>query len=187
MIFDIWNFPRDNGATDWNDSARLAGIMCLFQDEQATKIPLKEYVIVTSKKYVRHPIDDDYDFSRDQAVCLVAGLYKKGLYDLVQESYVNGKDIFSPSVHGHFRRCSGGKANWFQNQWLKLDIMWNAKFQPLSEPNQLICMIYVAGPEYIKLWTTHNKKWKESIRNYWSNWRNEPGIAELIIQELAYI
>lgn len=184
MIFDKYNLPRDQGATDWNDSARLAGIMVLFDHPQAKNIPLQEYVNLELGQYRRHPKQDEYDFSRDQAVCLWAGLYIDELYDLVRTDWITGKDILTPSVKGHFARCAGGAGSWFQNLWLKLDILWNAKFQPMVEPNQLICMCVVAGPEYVKLWTSQNKVWKEAIREYWSNWRGESDLAELMIKKL---
>lgn len=182
MIIDELGLPKDNGATDFQDSARLAGIMQIF----GWILPIEQYVIQKNGKtiYARHPLEDKYDFSRDQAVCLVAGLWKANKIDLVNESYVTGRDIFSPSVKGHFKRCKNMQANWFQNLWLKFDILWHSYVTPLDEPNQLICMMMVAGPDYIKMWKKHNKQWQKSIKDYWCGWRNEQYLASEMIKQL---
>ena len=192
MIFDELGLPKDSGATDFNDSARLAGIMVLFDHPLSQCINLQYYVdgllnsnsIDGTFKYVRHPKENTYDFSRDQAVCLMSGFYNTGEHWLADKRYITGKDFLSPSVKGHITRCQSGEGTWFQNIWLKLDILYNAYFDPMSEPNQLICMLEVAGPEYVKMWTKHNKKWREAIREYWSGWRGESELAEFLIKEL---
>jgi hypothetical protein len=86
MIFR--NFlPRDNGATDFKDSARLAGLMALFEHPEFGSSHLSRYfVLIYSAKYgnellpVRNPDDSEssnpYNFSRDQLIPLAAGLYK---------------------------------------------------------------------------------------------------------------
>lgn len=186
MIFDEMGLPRDNGSTDWQDSARLAGIMVLFQYPTNKDLDLSEYVDDTGK-YIRHPKEYKYNFSRDQAVCLMAGLWIDGATYLVDKNAITGKDFLSPSVMGHIRRCQNKKANWFQNLWLKLDIYYNAYVDPLSEPNQLLCMLMVAGPEYVKLWTKLNTKWQQAITYYWSGWRGESGLAVHMINKIEGI
>lgn len=183
MIFDELGLPKEMGASDLQDSARLAGIMQVF----GWDLPLDHYLMRKPGEksyYVRHPKEIKYDFSRDQAVCLMAGYHFAGLPQFVDKSCVTGKDFFSPSVMGHVARCEGKKATWFQNLWLKIDILWNAFFAPLSESNQLICMLMVAGPEYLKLWTDMNDEWETSIRNYWYGWRGEPELANKMIDTI---
>ncbi len=175
--------PRDNGATDFNDSARLAGILALFQYPVEKEIDLTLY-IDDDWKYVRHPKEYKYDFSRDQAVCLMAGLWIDFVPYLVDRNSITGKDFLSPSVRGHIRRCQDREANWFQNLWLKLDIIWNSFIDPLSEPNQLICMLVVAGPKYVKLWTKLNPMWRVAITTYWCGWRDEPDLAMHMIKRI---
>jgi hypothetical protein len=115
----------------------------------------------------------------------MAGLWIYCLPYLVNKNSITGKDFLSPSVRGHIRRCQLREANWFQNLWLKLDIYWNAFFDPLSEPNQLICMIMVAGPEYVKLWTTLNPMWRDAIHAYWTySFRNESELAMHMIKRI---
>lgn len=186
MIFDDLGLPRDNGSTDWQDSARLAGIIALFQYPTNSDLYLTDY-INKDGKYIRHPKEYKYNFSRDQSVPLMAGLWINGLSYLVDKNCITGKDILSPSVRGHIRRCQDKKANWFQNLWLKLDIYYNAFFDPLSEPNQLLCMLMVAGPEYVKLWTKLNTKWKQAITDYWCGWRGESGLAVHMINRIERI
>ena len=178
--------PRDNGSTDWQDSARLAGILALFQYPTNSDLYLVEY-IDHAGKYIRHPKEYKFDFSRDQAVCLMAGLWVDSLPYLVDKKSITGKDFLSPSVRGHIRRCQDREANWFQNLWLKLDIYWNSYVDPLSEPNQLLCMLMVAGPEYVKLWTRLNKQWRKAITDYWCGWRGESSLAAHMIARIERI
>jgi len=179
MIFDDYRLPRDTGATDLQDSARLAGIMTVIGWPQ--RIPLDRYLAHYPARYVRHPQESIYDFSRDQAVCLMAGFGKLGQSIYVNADLIRGSDLLPPSVRGHIRRCQGLKANWFQDLWLKADILFNAYCVPLSESNQLICMMIIAGPSYVKLWTMSNEKWKQSIEDYWCGWRGEPELAAAMI------
>lgn len=55
MIFDNLGLPKDNGASDRQDSARLAGLLAVFDWPQY--IPLHVYFREGEKKYVRHPED----------------------------------------------------------------------------------------------------------------------------------
>lgn len=186
MILDRMGLPRDNGSTDWQDSARLAGIMTLFQYPTNRDLCLTDY-LNDAGKYIRHPKEYKYDFSRDQAICLMAGLWIDGLPYLVDAKAITGKDFLSPSVRGHIRRCQDREATKFQDYWLKLDIYYNAFFDPLSEPNQLICMLMVAGPEYVKLWTKLNTKWRKAITDYWCGWRGESNLAAHMINRIERI
>lgn len=179
MIFDSLGLPRDNGATDWQDSARLAGLCVLFGFKD---IPLEKYI--KGGKYVRHPSEYKYDFSRDQAICLMAGLYAQGRHDLVSLKRVKGWDIFLPSQRGHERRCKGLKSTWLQDKWLWCDVWYSAKFKPLEESNQLIAMLKVADAKYLKWWLKNNKQWKKSITDYWTGWRDEKELCEKIITVL---
>lgn len=182
MIFDKLGLPRDTGATDWNDSARLAGIMVLFNYSDADKINLELYI--KNDVYTRHPEESTYNFSRDQAVCLMSGLFKSDNEAFVNADYITGNDFLSPSVLGHIKRCQAEKASWLQNQWLKLDIMYNGLFTPRAEQNQLMCMCVVAGPEYVSMYKRWNNQWQKAVTDYWCGWRGEPELAEHIIKTL---
>lgn len=199
MIFDYLGLPRDVGATDFKDSARLAGIMEIVQYPKTFNI--WQYVDINGQ-LCRHPMyHEPKDFSRDQLLPLAAGLYSKR-FQVVDKPYVlntvdhkwwlapNG-DFMSPSHRNHIALCAcderegAMEPNRFGYLWLRLDILWNAYVQPLSEPNQLIAMMIMAGPQYVRLWKKHNKKWDLAIRQYWSEgagaWREERDLAAWMI------
>lgn len=203
MIFNSLGLPRDNGASDWMDSSRLAGLMALFKHPKAPTIAL----YFTDKGPVRCPNmgDDGYyhnkleydpkDFSRDQATCLAAGFWrqeKEGLYremfngELVGWRAPNG-DLLSPSVMNHFKLCADRKGSWLGYKFLELDIWYNAKFTPMREPNQLIALCMVAGPKYVRMYK-RSCDWKAAIREYWAlSYRKEEEFAEFLINELSVI
>lgn len=184
-------YPVDTGSTNGQDSARLAGIMWVFDHHDAHVFDIYDYL--GDDDYLRHPNEENVTpFSRDQASALFAGLYIKDLmysFISVDPNYKTKNDIISPSVLGHFKRCAGLKANWFQDLWLWLDVLWSCFIAPMDESNQLICMMKVhENKAYLKFWCKWNKKWKNSILNYWSEnegaWRGEPELAELMIKTI---
>ena len=176
------------GASDLEDSSMFCGLISLFEYK---KVDLLYFIVFGTgwSNYVRHPYGPKYSFSRDQYLCLSAGLCKQHLYSYVNEEWISGKDLLSPANHGHTKRCQGLKANWFQNLWLKAEILFHAYVKPIDEPNQLIAMMIVAGDDYLKLWTKHNKQWERSLRKYWYQedgaWRNEPEFCEHMISEIT--
>lgn len=214
MIFDQYGLPKDTGASDYMDSARLAGIMAVF-DIPGTP-DLYNYIAFTSERAVvgvRHPHEfpsnNPNNFTRDQLMCLTAGirvqknngaicdfLYaeacKRGNRAQNMEADVpgslkkfpNGADLLLPSNMDHLRRCAGHEPTFLGTLWLKADIIANGLFTPLGEQNQLICMCVVAGPEYVKMYKKCNKQWRDAIRLYWCGWRQEPELAEIMIKKL---
>lgn len=188
MTIDELGLPREGVGGDWQDSSRLAGIMVTF--EYPPNVPMEKYVIQENGKtiYCRHPRERIYDFSRDQTLCLVSGLYFQNLKHLVNLDYVDGKDIFTPANRGHIRRCQGLKASWFQDAWLWFDV-WRSQFKSAdSESNQLLCQLMVADKKFLKYYLSKNKKWRDQIRNYWGYgagaWRGEPELALHMIKKL---
>lgn len=188
MIFDELGLPKEMGASDLQDSARLAGIISTF-NYRHDALPLEKYIYGYGerRKYVRHPSEIRYDFSRDQAICLFAGYYFNFQSDLVDLKLVDGKDIWSPAARGHVRRCKKQKANWFQDAWFWFDIWRAAHFQKLKEPNQLMCMLRVAGEKHVSYWVNTNKQWRQAILNYWCEgagaWRGERDLAMHMIKD----
>jgi hypothetical protein len=183
MFFDSRGLPKDNGATDYQDSSRLAGIMAIVGHEKSPDCA--RYIV--NGEYRRHPLEYEYDFSRDQTICLIAGLWAQGHYQMVDRKMVTGKDIFTPAHMGHFRRCANKKSNIIQDAWLWLDVLWSCFIKPMAEPNQLLCMLFVAESKYLKFWTKYNKQWEKSISTYWNGWRNESEISGLIIKKVKSI
>lgn len=191
MIFDSLGFPRVNGADDFADSPHLAGILALFNHPQ--QVDLTKYVVPAEPlgdpnklKYIRHPLETRYDMSRDQAILLMAGLWKQGRADLVNADFIIGKDIVPPSVHGMARKIKG-KSPWFwQRGDFEAEFQTNITIQKLEEPFQIIAMCIVYGDGFLDRWTRENNLWKWAIRRYLSQldgaWRDEKELSEFIIK-----
>jgi hypothetical protein len=209
MIFDSNGFVRDAGATDWMDSARLAGMMAIVDHEYAPRcIKYIDDFNIGCRYPNSWPANDPKIMSRDQLICLMAGIWVQG--DLskaleVHDKYKNndwrcfnthdfdpekniifpskyGADILSPAARGHLKRCAGLKSSWFEDAWLGLDVMYHALVTPMAEPNQLISMLVVAGPKWVGLWKMMNRRWKESVMEYWGGWRGESELGERIVE-----
>jgi len=182
MIFDRWGLPRDRGSSDFQDSARSAGLCVLFGLHP--EIDLSYYT--ASGKYWRHPMEVKYTMSRDQTICLFAGMWAQKKFNLVNPGYNTEGDLVSPAVRGHFRRCARLDSNWFQDAWLMADVYNHAWFNPTGESNQLISMLMVADVKFLKAWCRLNKHWRTSIQIYWymgeGAWRGERELAEKMIK-----
>lgn len=186
-------YPVENGASDAQDSARLIGILAVF-GYPIDKIKYCDYMnFLGDSFYLRHPKEGNlpgHKYSRDQLICYVAGLKVLNL-DYLSLSYYkpeNG-DWLSPSHKNHLIICAGFEPTLIGNLWLWLDVLWSCFIDPIAESNQLICMMKThPSKAYLKFWCKWNKKWANSIRNYWSEnegaWRGEPELAELMIKTI---
>jgi hypothetical protein len=94
MIFDSHGLPKDTGASDYADSARLAGLMGTFGHPDMTAEKIALYVI--GDQGVRYPFVDPTgnlssnnpkNFTRDQLNCLAAGLNVLRRPDLALKLY----------------------------------------------------------------------------------------------------
>jgi hypothetical protein len=189
MIFQN-GLPRIQGASDMQDSAHLAGILAIFEHPQAARC--SRYLVSDGEKlvYVRCPCELKYDFSRDQATLLMAGILAQKEVQYVGLEHIDGKDILPPSVRGLEAIAKTGKASWLSHWWLKREIQWHSTLQPLEEPFQIIalCISYdrAGNYGYLKRWTESNKLWRYSILRYLSEldgkWRQEPELAEYCIK-----
>ncbi len=209
MIIDVRGLPRDVGATDTMDSARLAGIMASF--EHPLSPDLSAY-IVQDNQAVRHPFDfpanNPKNFSRDQFLCLIVGLRKQGKIDICRKlrdaardrnwfaqnteedipgstkKFPHGADWLSFSNRMIINKCAGMSGNPLGYVWLFLEIVLNAIKSPTEESNQLISQLLVVNKAWMKFYKLITPKWKEAITNYWSGWRGEPELATLMINKL---
>ena len=175
-------FAKIKGASDLEDSSMAAGLCALLG---FLKVDLSYYF--DELGYYRRCENSVYTFSRDQFICLSAGLYKQGMGDLVSTDRVTGKDIMPPSVMGHVARCNGRKASWLQDLWLRMEMYVHAKLSPLGESNQLFCMLLVAGPGWVKDYCRMNPHWHTSVTDYWCGWRDEPELAKCIVRKIEEI
>lgn len=203
MIFDKDGFPKDTGASDWLDSARLAGLMSIVNHPNTPNTSL--YII--NGQAVRHPDSPFNNVTRDQIIPLVAGLYKQGHKDAAKQLYNTckgwlgwgraqnthdifgkqkpiwkGKDILSPAhmlVMAKAAGLSGPKIGYL---FVIIDIIWTSYIKKHDENNQLISMLSILGSNWIKLYKLlAGKNYETAIRNYWENWRNEPELAQMLI------
>lgn len=183
MIYDEYGQVKFNGVDDYEDGPVAAFLDYVFGSKNIA--PSNNYLKEDGR--YRRCVGSKYLFSRDQTICLVAYLYFIGRGDLVSLDRVDGKDIFGPANRGHILRCQNKKASWFQDQWLKVEILFHAYFTPTEESNQLIAMMWVAGEDYLKLWVKHNPMWQDSITLYFDSWRAEKELADSMIKQIHEI
>ncbi len=182
MIFNSQGLPRPNGATDFEDSSMLAGILHVFG--HAVKPDLSHYCKPNNAGYWRNG-ESKYKMSRDQTVCLFAGMAFNNLQTLVDPDYDTEGDFVSPSVRGHFRRCAGFKATWLQDMALWADLWYSAKYKPREELNQLFCIMMCADVKFMKWYCKANPVWDLAVIEYWAGWRNEPEIANIMVNVIS--
>ncbi|HBI00980.1 MAG TPA: hypothetical protein DDY18_05085 [Flavobacterium sp.] len=211
MVFKD-KLPVDAGATDAMDSARLAGLMATFDFPGFDKSLLLRYLVEKNGQLmaVRHPGEEPsnnpFNFTRDQLMCLAAGLHKagylnecKGLleaaktrgnraqnteYDMpgTKKDFPNGPDWLTPSHMNHLRLCAGEKPTLLGKIWLNVDILYSATIGSDKEPNQLMCMCEIAGK--MEMLKRFHKKLEDAIVNYWDNWRLEGDLAAFLISKI---
>lgn len=94
MIFDSNGLPKTIGETDYMDSARLVGILALFNHPiEVSAGNLNRYV--TEGICVRYPDVDPYNpasnnpknVTRDQILCLAAGIWSWKWYNKARDIY----------------------------------------------------------------------------------------------------
>jgi hypothetical protein len=188
--------PQNQSYGDGGDSSRATGIMALFDSKFDQQIIAKHYT--QNEGFVRHPTqtkwNDPKDFSRDQLLCLVAGMKKSGLSSLVRREFFrqywkgicpNG-DLLGPEFFWHVIRC--GRVYWLYFLWpigivsQIIHIIYMTKVAPRQEQNQTIAIAAIS--DLLWLWVFLHPNWKQSIRDYWSGWRNQNEIAEFLIEQI---
>lgn len=198
----VWieGVPKDTGAADLEDSARLAGMM-VAADIPYTGLPTPNMYLNANGELARWK-GSSLPFTRDQLIPLA--LYYTRCSTEPYHSYVffrdrmrqaankftapNGKDFLAPHHRSHLNACIGGKWSLFGKAFLVGEILWQSFIEHgLSEPNQLICMLLTAGSKYVKMWKKVNVNWEESIRMYWCGWRQEEELAARLIERINSI
>lgn len=174
-------------ATDLKDSPRFAGLLQLFGWPD---FAMPDYI--ENGRFVRSPGDDPNDFSRDQAVCLFAGLKSRSIpsevfaaQDLLDAGVFPNGDLMHPGIRGHIKRCIGQKSSLYEKAWLLTDI-WFQDVTNYWEQNQIMAMAMVAGPWYVRRWKSWLPTWQESLKSYWYK-RGEVIFCDYMIEILEKI
>lgn len=181
MKFDNLGLPQIQGADDLQDSAMFAGMLVTFNWPQ--EIPLRLYV-VSKGKYVRHPREPKYTFSRDQTIPLFSGLKTQKMSALVDPDYNTEGDFVDPSVRGHFKRCANVRPSNFEDWFMWGSVLWHIHLNKDHESNQLFCMLWMHRDQKYLKYFCDNYDWKKSIRDYYAGWRNEPEFGEHMIKQI---
>jgi hypothetical protein len=197
----INGLPVDTGASDSQDSARLAGMMAIAG--------LANYceLYVVEGKGRRHPTDsfqganNPDKFSRDQLMCLIAGLGEFPSRELLAAAHTAGnraqnwmEDNGKAKWYGadrlttlnmqvlEIRAGERAKLSLFARMQLAAELTLKRVFTPLGEPNQLISMCYVSGNLSMldRLWP----QWELAVVEYWCGWRGEPELAHALIRAI---
>lgn len=192
------------------DSSRTTGMLALCGsgiDQMC--LPLFE-VPKNSGLLTRHP--DYYDtqcFTRDQLLCFMAGVWRAQMRPLAKRIFWThakrlffcqnqleqftrkdkgwfGRDPLGPQHIGMLILCA--RIYWLYPFLLiafpvmLLDIIWATKVRPDMEQNQIIAMCFVY--DLIWLYTFLHPTWAQEVRKYWSNWRQMPEVADLLIKTI---
>lgn len=180
---------------DGGDSSRSTGMLALFGSKE-DKIALSFHI--TAKGFVRHPRQEKWkdpkDFSRDQLLCLAAGLHaskksdevKKHFYRQYWKGICDNGDLLGPEFYFHVILC--GRIYWLYFMWplgilaQVIHIVYTTQIAPRQEQNQTIAMAKVSG--LLWLWAWLHPDWKASLDDYWSKYpfRDQKEIADIIIK-----
>ncbi len=213
MIFNENGFPKPTGATDWMDSAHLAGLMAFVDHEKMSLNTLREYTYTESGEAVRCPEDysglcpaNTKNFTRDQSICLLAGYYsyKMSLItrSLLEQAKARGyraqnteKDVPGSTKkfpdgadildpsHVGYMKICAG----LKASWFeRLWMLARIKIASRFSPLKEPNNIIVMSIVYgyADVLRRSNPQIYEAIRLYWCGWRNEPELAEMLIKKL---
>jgi hypothetical protein len=208
----IDDLPVDTGASDCADSSRLAGMMALANHPEAVDCALylvgvKDTGFLQARRHTtdtHNLANDPRTFSRDQLLCLAAGLAKQNKLMALQDLYYAavkrgnvaqndlqddgslkpyGADWIAPHMMGAMAVASAikPKLSLYEDIWLRAHIKFDKHFNSMGELNQLLAVCFMAGPKYVVLFRTSLPFYKDAIRAYWGGWRGEPELGEMII------
>lgn len=184
-------YPVDTNASDCMDSARLAGMMAMCRMESAPDC--SDYLDYEGlgRRHPNPPIEEFKSFgtqyfSRDQMICLAAGLKAQGIRPVGMYEYVIehgntaqnhieddgsekrfGGDYCLPHVVGALAIAAGvqDRLTFIQRCFLFADVIANALFSPMREQNQIIALCYITG--FLGLYKRLTPKYKDANLKYW--------------------
>jgi hypothetical protein len=102
--------------------------------------------------------------------------------------WYRGRDLFHPGHIGFMIQASKSYLLYpfLPLCWgfLLLEILIHTMITPQRESNQLICMLSVSGKFFLKLFCALSPDWQTPLAEYWSGWRDQAEIGELLIQHI---
>lgn len=196
---------------DGGDSANRTGLMALCESQpDMDVIHMFEQVGLGMRHPTQEPWNNTGNFTRDQLTCLVAGLARSGrdaackrLLKSHQErgwrcqnvdkdvpgsrkKWPDGPDWLAPDLRLHLRLCAGVDSRYYFVGWATLaaSLVYNTKIKPEGEQLQFICQVVIAGPEWVKRYKRMHSNYKKAVTDYFCGWRDQPEIAEALINLL---
>jgi hypothetical protein len=179
----------DPSYLDGGDSCARTGIMALESVEDRL---LLSAFIDEFNMLVRHPDQEEWNdhkkTSRDNVVQYSVSIqFSPMLRNYASKWFIN-KDFLTPLVRYYLYKCSGYKApKWIEvlaKVEMYFSMIWNTKIKPDEEMNQFACICIKLG--YANQLVTKHPNVFRNIRVYWSFWRDQPEIAEVLIRNLLY-
>lgn len=175
---------------DGGDSSARMGISAIENENDRKKL----FMFVTLFGLVRHPIQEQWDdsekTSRDQLVqfCVSDSFAtERAALSYARKWFIN-KDFLAPDVKLYLYRCAKLETplmvKIFGNMFLWISLVWNTKIRPSEEMNQFSCICIKMGPIWCKRFIDWHPNISEAIMSYWSGWRDQKEIGEILLKEL---
>jgi hypothetical protein len=196
--------PNDLSYLDFGDASRSTGILSLFGS--AIDMNLCRIHYYGNGKFYRQPEQTPWNntdnFSRDQLVPLIGGLWRAGEKQILREALFfrlkrslfgligleQNFDILAPNhlfmliLAARFRLLYFlGPIGYFFHF---LNMIWSCFIKPWDEQNQFICECMVFGTA--KIYKKLHPDYKKAIMNYWGGFpfRDQPELGKQIINNL---
>lgn len=184
---------------DGGDSSARSGILSLEIEQHRRNLPL----FIKDGGLVRHPYqtrkinkyaaNDPRGISRDSVVQWAVGVdetmpeCQAVCLKYAEAGWIN-KDALGTDVRLYLYHVAGVTPSYeILNQgrkWMEVSMWWNTEVETDEEMNQFTCMCVRLGNPYAKELVENHPDIKSNLRKYWSGWRDQPEIAEILIRQL---
>lgn len=179
-------------STDAGDSASRVALGALagsYPETQALKL---------WTELNRHPYDkiwsDSKLMSRDQVVCLVAGLsvIQGPFYEKLRSSgfpgYFVNKDFLNFDVRIMLKKALNKKLNVIDYvlgyPMTVVSILWACYIKPEHELNQIFAQTMIVGPWAVRLIKKLHPDWEENLKTYYNGWRDQAELGAMLIEKI---
>lgn len=184
---------------DGGDSSARSGILSLEYPEHKKNLPL----FIKDGGLVRHPYQTDLvnkyaandprGISRDSVVQYTVGVddtmpeAQAVLLNYAEEGRIN-QDFLGSDVRLYLYKAAGKEPPYkLANQgkkWMYISMTWNTEMEPDKEMNPFACMCIRLGNPWAKELVEYHPNIAANIRSYWSGWRDQSEIGEILIKHL---